>query len=134
MPEFEQRRIEILANQESSVATRTATALSIRNVRAIQITVVTANKDGSTAEYTPKLRGYLADGSTTYDLWTAAAAITAAGTVRYLLGELPNGTLATYTESKGAVLPEKFDVQLVAASADGLNNMDTRVEVEIWPR
>lgn len=129
---MKKRTVSVLAAELGSFASRTSEKVRLRGAKAVVITVVLANKAG-TVSFTPKVRRYLADGTTAVDLWTAAAALSANGTVMYALGELPAGTLtAGYTEGKAAFLPELIDVVLTVSGAGDGNEFDTRVEMDIY--
>ena len=124
-------QIVLLASQADTTATRNSDDQISASSRAIQILVKTANKVGTTAEYTPSLQRKNADG-TYATIWTAAAALTGNGSVLYELGDFGSVTGASgVTERVALALPQNWRVVLTAASADGSHNMDTYVEADL---
>ena len=125
------RQVVLLASDSATQADRNSDDQLSASARALQVVVTTANKAGSTATYTPKLQRKNADG-TYADVWEAASPITAEGTVIYELGHLGDVTGASgVTERVALVLPRTWRFVLVAASADGSNNMDTYAEADV---
>lgn len=125
-------QIVALASEAGSFATRTSGAIDWRQVQSAILTVVLANKLG-TVTFTPKLQRRLRDGTTWVDWWTAAAALSANGTVAYAFGRGAVATLAAMTEKIEQPLPMTVRVVLTVSGAGDGNEFDTYVEVENIP-
>lgn len=124
-------QLELLASEADTIATRNSDDQYSASARAIQILVKTSNKVGTTAEYTPTLQRKNVDGTYT-TIWTAAAAITAEGSVLYELGRGFTGTAPSgVTEQVALVLPQNWCFVLAVANADGSHNMDTYSEADL---
>lgn len=131
---FEQRAIDVLPTVADTIATRTSAVLPYKYARALLITVTLANKVGTTATYTPRVRYVRADGSTMATLWTAASALTNNGTTTYLLGLHQGGTVTGITEAKACPIPGAFVIDIVVGgTANASHNCDTQAEVEVFP-
>jgi len=122
--------VVLLASEADTVATRTSEDQRNPNGRALQIVVITANLEGTDADYTPKLQRKNADGSHT-DIWEAAAAIEAAGTFVYEIGEFTGTKVSQVTERACVLIPSEWRLVLTVATADGSNRMDTYVEADV---
>ena len=123
--------VVLLASEADTIATRNGSDQSNASAKAIQILVVTANKIGTDADYTPSLQRKNADGTYT-TIWTAAAAIENNGSVLYELGRGFTGTAPTgVTEQVALVLPQNWRFVLTVATADASHNMDTYVEADL---
>lgn len=123
--------VVLLASLADTIATRNGTDQVNASAKAIQILVVTANKVGTDADYTPSLQRKNADGTYT-TIWTAAAVIENNGSVLYELGRGFTGTAPSgVTEQVALVLPQNWRFVLTAATADESHNMDTYVEADL---
>lgn len=123
----------VLANEASTTATRTSDPVSHPKPRSATLVVVTANKDGTTATYTPSIEATY-DGTTWFSIWTAGSALTGAGTVFYTFGPgMGAASSGAGNETENATIPLYRDMRVVltVASADGANNMDTAAYLHI---
>ena len=112
-----------------SIATRTSADIPNSYATGLNLVVVLANKAG-TVTFTPKLQGKTKSG-TYYDLWVAAAALSANGTYIYQLCPVAVSTSASVTESKIVLLPAVFRVVLTYSGAGAGNAFDTTVETDV---
>lgn len=124
-------QVVALASEAGSFATRTSSALDWRQVQSAILTVVLANKAG-TVTFTPSIQRQLKNG-TWVTWWTAAAALSANGTVAYAFGRGAVATLAAMTEKIEQPLPMTVRVVLTVSGAGDGNEFDTYVEVENIP-
>lgn len=116
----------ILAPATGSNATRTAAKLSTDYNHGVAIIVKLANKAG-TVSFTPTVYAYDEDGNAIV-WWAAAAALSANGTLTYVL--FPGGMTGKgsgVTEAADVVLPRTWGFALVYSGAGGANSFDTEV-------
>lgn len=118
-------KIELLANQADTVATRTSGGFMAYG-RGLRLRLETANKVGTTATYEMQVQVQYPDGDFVA-VWTAAATVTANGNATYVL--YPGAASAGgSTETVQVPVSGAFRVVLTVANADASNNMDTKVE------
>jgi len=114
-----------LALEADTIATRNGIDITSGQHKAIRLAVVTGNKIGTLATYTPTLE-WKYDGTNYAAIWTAAAALTANGTVIYDLG--PGISAGDAVETISMSLPGTFRFTLtVGGTANASHNMDTSV-------
>lgn len=121
-----------LANEADTIATRTSEGILNVNGRNLSLIVVTANKIGTTATYTPSLQTTYNGGTTWFTIWTAAAALTANGTVLYTFG--PGCETGAGTETENVGIPIYRDMRVVitvGGTANASHNMDTAAYVHL---
>lgn len=119
--------IAVLNSEASTTATRTSADLTNRFCKGIRLHLNTANKDGTTATYTPSVQVKI--GAIYKTVWTASAAVTGNGDATYLL--YPGASQGSDTEKVSIAIGKTFRVVLTVASADGDNNMDTLMDAEL---
>lgn len=121
--------VAVLDSEGSTTATRTGTDIVNAGYRGIIIHVNTANKDGTTAEYRPRLQAKYDDGTyVTY--WQAAATLTATGDAQYVI--YPGGSGGNVTEVDGLPLPQVFRLLIVVeGTTNGTHNMDTLMDAHL---
>lgn len=119
----------VLVSEAGSIATRTSDPFKNKGYRALQLTVVLANKAGA-ATVRPSLQRKMANGTwVTY--WTAAAALSANGTVTYII--TPN-VLPTYTMTEAKIGPVPWENRVVltfGGTTGAGNSYDTLAEAEL---
>lgn len=112
-----------LASEANTTATRNSSDITNHNGSTLRLVVVTANKAGTTATYTPSIQ-WKYDGTNYVTIWTAASALTNNGSALYDFG--PGvADVGGGVEAVEMTLPRTFRVVLTVATADGSNNMDT---------
>jgi hypothetical protein len=118
----------------NTILDRTSEVLDLRNVGAMIITMILADKVG-TVTFTPRLDRKLADGTYT-PYWTAATAVSAAGTTVFVIGQggIAASSAGLITEGKEFPLPAYGKLVLDYTGAGGANHFDTYAEVELMPR
>lgn len=121
----------LLAEVAGSFETQTSDPFTTDGVKNIIVTVKLANEVG-TGVKTPKLQRKLKNGDWV-DYWTAAAALSAAGTYSYALGEGSTEDLGGLVEELQVPLPKTMRLVLTDGGAGDGNEFDTYAEVEMLP-
>ena len=117
------------AQTANSVATVTGSDIVNYNGKALRLIITFADKQG-TVDFTPKVQGKTA-GGTYYDIWTAAAAVSANSVVVYDISPYAVSTATGVTESKIAIVPRTFRVVLTYNGAGAGNSFDILGEYEL---
>lgn len=120
-----------LVSEAGSFATRTSSEFDFRDVSSLYLTVKLANEVG-TGSFTPKIQRKLKNGDWV-DWWTAAAALTTAGTYTYAFGRGATGTAAAVTEKIELPIPMFCRLVLTNGGAGDGNEFDTYAEWECSP-
>lgn len=119
----------LLATEVDTEASRLSTAQVNPTGRGLGISVKIENLQNSPS-YTPHVDAKMPNGDWV-TIWTAAAALTANGTVHYLI--YPGTAGAVYTEYEDTVIPLSFRVGLTYVGTPATDNADTTVDAEILP-
>jgi hypothetical protein len=117
-----------LAAQADTIATRTSADIPNPYAHGLNIVVYLANKAG-TVTFTPTVQGLTLTG-TYYNLWVAAAALSANGTYIYQLTPIAVSNSSGITESKIALIPAVFRIVLTYSGAGAGNSFETRVDLD----
>lgn len=117
------------AQTNDSVATLTSSDITNYNGRSLRLIISFTDKKG-TVDFTPKVQGKSKGGSY-YDIWTAAAAVSAASVVVYDLNPFAVATANGVTESKICQIPRVFRVVLTYNGAGAGNSFDILGEYEL---
>jgi hypothetical protein len=124
-------QLVVLPTELGSFATRTSGEFDFRKVQSMILTIVLANKAG-TVTFTPAIQRKLANG-TWVTWWTAAAALSANGTVGYMFGRGGGGTITGATEKIESPIPSYCRFVLTVSGAGDGNEFDTYAEVDVSP-
>ena len=119
----------VLAAEAGSIADRTSDGFKNAGAKSLILTVVLANKVG-TVTFTPVVQMKLPNG-TWVTIWTAAAALSTAGTYVYELNRDTHASASGITESKVVALPHDWRVFLDYTGAGAGNSFDTTVYGEL---
>jgi len=113
----------VLPAQVASSATRTSNIMYNPMGVGMILTIVTADETGA-ASFTPTIKCLDAFG-TVVTLWTAAAAITAAGTFNYAI--LPGSfTNTSFTEVASSLIPRKWYLVLTYSGTPANDYISTK--------
>lgn len=122
-------QVTLLAAESDSAASRTSSARATQH-KGMLLTVTLANEAGTTT-MTPilQMKDKLGNWTT---IWTAAAALAAAGTAHYLIYP---GTwvVGPYTEYVDIVLPHTWRVGLTYAGTPATDTIDSLAVADLIP-